>query len=534
MVWRLEREKRKPWCFLSNGACSVSSFREGARHAVVVLSVLMLSTAAIAENPDPAFSYDKVLVTSVQPYDAADLEVANQITAQWAQLLAKDAVVLEMDRVPVFETQGYDAQTYMRSCPVGSYAGCALVVGSRVDADWSIGATLDRVMLGADGSPMWSLTVHVVDVSGAVEVVSFALTYDASLQEVLSEGVRSVFQEVLHGVHHGQDIRADARVSAEDSFDRMAQTLEGLERSLGAIEQRDSVRVITPPKLTQEDLGAYREGESPWERLNLSEGSYVRFRNSGLFLNDWTRRRSMARGALSVRAGVHGGTGPWGVSYQGAYLRDPNAGLQVVGTREMLSSVQGGSVGGGLDLGVGLTGWLEAGVSVGARSVTVEVLEDAQLLSESPNLTAAVATTQGRALLYGGYLRAVSRPAFTIRPGLHMGAGLWLGPSYQPSDEQLRGVSTSAEWVACVKPLVEVRLADHYGLVAGVGAQGRLGAGVPQESRTGDASALSFPTSSPPPGWGLSVSLELQARIRLKKAPLGPARPEPLLLGDEP
>ena len=520
MVWGVQSEKKMFRLFLLRGLSMIFG--------------LACGVCALAGEDARAFSYDKVLVTTVQPYDADDVDIADQITAQWSELLSSDAVIVPMSSVPVFQTQGYDATTYMRSCPAGSYAGCALVVGARAKADWAIGATLERVLMRADGLPMWSLTVHVVDVSGAVEVVSFALTYDSTLQDVLSEGVRRVFQEVLLGVHHGQDIRADAITTSGAVSERLAKTLEDLEISLGAIEQRDSVRVIEPPKLTQDDLGSYRKGESPWERLGLSERAYLLFRNSGLFLDDWTNRRRLARGALSVRGGVHGGAGPFGVSYQGAYLRDPAAGLEVVGRREMLSSVYGGNFGGGLDVGVGLTGWLEVGAFVGARSVSVEVVEDAQLASDSVNLTSSSAMTQGRATVYGGFVRAVTRPAFVLRPGLHIGLGVWAGPTYEPSDEQLSGLPALQSAVVSLKPLLEVRLADHYGLVASVGAQGRVGPGVATETRAGDASGLTFPTASPPQAWGVAVSLELQARIRLKKLPSGPSRPEPLLLGESP
>ena len=113
-------------------------------------------------------------------------------------------------------------------------------------------------------------------------------------------------------------------------------------------------------KLSKADLEALRAGEQakPWEAVDMSEGEYRRYSNSGKLLGEWRRLRRGKFGQLIGRLSIGGGVGPYGQYMDGRYLIDDTT-LQRTYREQYQFASQASHFDVDLELGFGVLPFLE-------------------------------------------------------------------------------------------------------------------------------------------------------------------------------
>lgn len=310
----------------------------------------------------PAFADDTpVLVSALQARNAEATGLAALIENFLAQELGKnpDLAVLRVEDTPAFDQ--YSARVWMEGCPPGEIVGCTLVLGQRAGATFAVTGTVQSLVEGT------RVGIDILDIEGSRSVLSFQSELRGGSDEAFAEGVAKVLVAAIRGELGERDIREG---EAETSMDRevLARQLEDLSRELGEVTVEVSRRVIKRPAYTTEDLARSMraEGGNPWERLGMSPGEYLRYKNSGRSLMDW-RERAMGRaGQALIRpwAGYLGG--PWDGVFYGRYAYDAVGGsLQVVDAYSTQVVQEGGGGGVGISAGYGLFPALDVGGVLG-------------------------------------------------------------------------------------------------------------------------------------------------------------------------
>ncbi|MEQ1565638.1 MAG: hypothetical protein ABMA64_08375, partial [Myxococcota bacterium] len=271
------------------------------------------------EEPVAAtFNADRVLVATFQAEDPESEADAARLFEQMVAAVGARNELVPMSEVPRFEPQDYGADLYMRGCPPTRYAGCALVVGQRVDTDRVLGATVRRDPDEFEaGATVLVLTVHVVDVVEAREIATFGIPVPPDREAATLAGVARVFDDIVRGDYELRDLRpegpsADEQRLEQERKDRLAASLAALETELGtAVRSGDAGWIDV--KLTRADLADYtsRDEPPPWDRMDLTPGAWLRYANSGMDLETWRRTGAGRFGKVLLRAGGGFGGGPW-------------------------------------------------------------------------------------------------------------------------------------------------------------------------------------------------------------------------------
>jgi hypothetical protein len=416
----------------------------------------------------PVFNADTVLVTTFQPETPdADADV-DRLYHLLADRLGQSNAVVPMSKVPRFEPQGYDAAVYMRGCPPGKYAGCALVLGQRAQTDRAIGCTVRRDPDEFEvGKTNLVITVHLVDVAEASEVASFALPVPPDKEPQTVEGIARLFDDVVHGDYERRDVRPDGP-SADEVADekarqqQIAASLSELEQQLGTAVRTEDVGRIEPPRVTKADLAAYegREETPPWQPLGLSPSQYRRYANSHQDIQSW-RTTGQGRFAKVVfRATAGGGGGPWSESYRAQTLLS-EADLQPVDSVQFVEVVDHGAAVGDLELGLGVTPWLDVTFAAAIRNGQAEYLRDEDVQNQisvpsRPTSYAMSSWQEGVRATFAPF------PRWPARPTAAVGVARWSGAGIPASDRFPRLAAPNATLVE-VLPGVE---ADATPLVA--------------------------------------------------------------------
>ena len=383
--------------------------------------VTALAGAQAPDAPDEA----RVLVTTLQTLPTTEEWPAGEVEAlQSALARAFDDrhTLVSLEEVPPFRVHGYGPELYMKSCPPDRYAGCALVLGQRVGAPWAVGGTLQRRIDTFDGSTYEVFEVAIVDVERTVELARFTVEWSPERGRSIAEGIVRLFDELRPSASEIRDLRDDGGGADLDPATRarLAESLRELETKLGlAISSEVTVR--EPERVTKASLDAVRrqEGPMPWAQLDMREGEYIRYLNSGHDLGTWRRAARGRQGQLFVRLAGAATTGPWHQNAEGQLLRS-GFDLKPVHTVQYVEAVRGSTATGLLELGFGVLPFLDVSAVVSRRSSQATLVrdEDVQGQASIPTTptTLSYGTTQwgGRLTAAPLFLHQIARPILVV------------------------------------------------------------------------------------------------------------------------
>jgi hypothetical protein len=401
---------------------------------IAACSLLLGAVAAPAARaqdevaPQEAFSLDTVFVSRFQASDPSLRPQADAARVMLERRLGSEFIVLARDEVPAFED--YSAEVYLSSCPPDQFFGCAFVIGERASAQWVITGELTD---GLDGP---QVDLSFVDVADSRLVFSFSAEWSDSSAAVFGDTVADLLGKIVAGAAVERDIReesAEQKAKRErDEIEALRQSLAGVEDELGALERSLVVERIEAPKLTEEQLRAYRESEEapPWERLGMSESTYVRYRNSGMSLARW-RELSRGRSArVLVAASAGTAVGPWSQEFDGRRGLD-NSNLQPIEIDQWQEVSRGEGLLLDLELGFGilpeLTAYGSAAYRIGRFDYRFFNEVEGQTPPDVPEVQTAVLDTWQ----WAGRLEFAPFPTWTARPTLTGGLAFWAGRPIQ-------------------------------------------------------------------------------------------------------
>ena len=417
--------------------------------AALTMTLAVWSPAVAQEAPVPApisasvLELNTLLISPIQAMDADLTEEAKRVGALLTTQLGETNITLGIEEVPRFEAQDYTAETYVLACPAGEYSGCALVVGQRAPADWVVGATLNHSpsdVLGETDELL--LTVYFIDVRNTREVVNFAVVIGGANddQQVIG-GIASVYDKIVKGAMAEVDVRGDVldpKVEAELKSRRAeiaAASLVELESQLGEI-------VITPPseidaqRVTRASLKEFdnREDTAPWDRLGMTEGQYLRYRNTGLELSIYRRRIRGRFGQILVRASAGGGKGPFGLHHEGRNaVGFDGTTFTVMQIDQFQELRQASNSLFSAEVGFGVAPFAEVAFVIGSRSAGFTYVFDQDEVGD-PSFVDEPLLTPGSTIQFGGHATFAPLPLRQFRPTATIGLMAWRGRTIPVSD----------------------------------------------------------------------------------------------------
>lgn len=349
--------------------------------AVLSLLPLLLSTPAQAQD-EPA----RVFVSEFQ--------AENKEAASLAALLSGylHAVLSETDglqAIPVSAAPDFgdhSALVYLLSCPPGEYLGCAYVVGDRVDARYAVAGTVETQTSGS------RVHITIIDVWESREALAFDAELGLGDDQAFAEGVAEILVAVIDGREgRHDDIREfddpDAADAAERDAELAAQQLAALAAEIGDVTTLTSRggADIDRPEYTLEDLSkdSQTDAAKPWELVGMAPGEYIKFKNSGLTVNDWRDLAAGRRMQVMVRLGAGYGQGPWDETYRGWYTIDADT-FQVQEARawQVRTGASGGH--GGLWVGFGVHPLVEVDVGAGFQTGQFHMHIQKEVVGDEP------------------------------------------------------------------------------------------------------------------------------------------------------
>lgn len=475
----------------------------------------LLAASAFAQDPDegpaPLMQLDSLLVAPVRAPDALRAD-AERLTAHLTgELESGTWEVARVEDAPPF--QDYDAATYMRACPEGRYAGCAMVVGQKMELDWAIATELSQP--GAERH----LAVTFVDLRGSQEVFSIGLTVAEGREEAVMRSVAALLERVVSGAFEAPDIRdlptedpAETERKRQERAARIAANLDQLEEELGDVEIADVGR-LEPVRLGMEDLERYRgaEGVKPWEQAGISERAFIRYKNSGLDLQSWKRRAAGRAGMILLRAEVGGGRGASAESYHGWVALGDD--LVVEETDALLEARNTGQFTAGAELGIGVLPWLELGGGAWTQTGTFTYVVDQDVEGDPVQIPSRPSTQPMGSVRFGGGATVAPLPAKDARPTFTVQLSRWSGKGFTPPDDRLRRLP--APTLAILEPAVggELRASEHATLQARLGMSVPVGGTAAYRDQAGDSALPTVIAPEGVPGVGWSLRVGVQARI---------------------
>lgn len=394
------------------------------RIASLVLSALLALAPSVAQGAD-TFNLDTVLVA---PFEGAKLmkEDENRIREAVSQRLGQSVLIVEMGEVEKFD-EGYDAWTYMASCPPGQHEGCAAVIGERGKAEWVVTGSITQ------GETAIEVNTIILSIKENRSVLDFKVTLTPENEAAYPDGVADVLARILEGAHKQVDIRErgeDPQVLAQLEKEQEAEIARGLlelEQSLGEVVRAEVRGELTRPKLTREKLDemAEREDGAPWERLEMTRAEYKRFKETGWDRKEWARWANGRFGELILRVGFGGGVQPYGQAFDGRYaLSDVD--LTVVQQVSFGELRNGGVTGADFELGFGVWRFLEVTGVFGLKSAPYEYTIYQEVVGQTVIEKLPI---QDRTTTFFGGARItfVPLPTYRVRPMIGAGFLVWKG-----------------------------------------------------------------------------------------------------------
>lgn len=398
------------------------------------------------------FDLNSVLVATFEADQAFLESEADRVRKLVEQALGQAYVVVRMAEVPPFTD--YSADIYLRSCPAGQYIGCVFVVGGRAQTDWTIGGRVSAVQGG------YQVDLSFIDVDEAKLVLEFDVVLDGANDGEFKEGVLRIMDALVNGEVSELDVRRDpeaeraAAAEAErrkqlatefsegnqyedpDDFRRGTVGLDAYVEGEDELDGEDAPRSsgTAGGKVTMADLQemAERGGLPPWEKAGLKMGQYRLYRNSGKKLRDFKAQLQGRKGEVLIKASLNVGQGPWGQVHDSWFVVDADANENAITRDDILAEYDAQyprgalGIGGQLELGYGLTPWLELTAHVGIRSAPYDVRIFKIRELTDPDVP-AFEERRGTPWFAGLRFGFVPMPAYPARPTLHIGASYVAG-----------------------------------------------------------------------------------------------------------
>ncbi len=490
---------------------------------MLLLPLLLAAGAAHAEDRTP------VLVSSFQARNAESEEIASAIEAAVAKQLKRHEglEVLRVEDSPEFED--YSARVYMESCPSGETVGCTFVVGERAHATWAVTGSVQALAQGT------RVDVDIVDVDGSRVAVSFRSDLEEGGDKAFAEGVARLLESAIAGeVGKVEDIRHTGKEETEEKprtkeeEARIAAELKAVSDELGGFTasfKRSNV-AIERPKLTESDIAerSTQEGSKPWERLQMTPGEYLHYKNSGLDLVTWRARSEGRRMQVIVRAGGGFINGPIDGQYYGRYILD---GVQTVDAYSAQAITSGSGAYGTLSIGFGVHPLIDVAFQAGLAGGHFNYLISQEVVDQPVQFDPV--EEQQTSVLLGPRVTVALLPTSTFRPTFGAGAywmrGSGIAEHILPPDE-LAQFDAQYTWNVEVFGGGEVRLGDHLDLYAQVPVSFLVGGDRLAEEAYGGGILSGIQTPTPATAVGVAVNLGVQVRF-------GGSKPKALSVLDE-
>lgn len=472
-----------------------------------------------------------VLVSALQPSSPEGVELATLLEGYLADEIARDPElqVLRIEETRPFED--YSARVYIEGCPPGDILGCSSIVAERGGADFAVTGTVRSSAAGTE------VEVDILDMKESRVVVSFKSELAAGDDKVFAQGVARILAAAVRGqVGEEADIRNTEDDDDDDAQkldnDAVARQIAQLSKDLGEVTVALSRpnRVIPKTTYTVDDLAEQSDtdGLKPWDRLKMTPGEYLRYKNSGFDLVEWRARSAGRQGQLLISPMFGYANGTMAGSFYGAYATSaspPDSGLSgcpsCVDSYSAESQQSGPGAWINAVVGYGLTQTIDVGVSVGVQTGSftrdVDYLKVDQIVAETTDPQSFTASR----LTLGARVGVGLFPARSIRPRL--GGGL----------DWMRGYSVTQfeampEWITVFPApnlLVgqayvggEARLSKNVDFVLQVPLTMMLAGTQPSTSRTGSQDVVTESVPNGPKLVGVGVSAGVQIRLLGKKA----------------
>lgn len=472
------------------------------------LAVLALPARA-ADTP--------VLVSALQPTSPSARARAAELEAAIAREAAAlpGVHVLRVEDTPPFED--YPARVYIDGCPPGDALGCASIVAERGHAAFAVTGT---VRAGADGD---EVEVDILDVAGGRVVVGFTSTVPAGDAAVLAGGVARLLAAAVRGeigaevdVRHADDDDDDTPAVHPDN-DAVAREIATLSRQMGEamVELSTPGRPIPRTTYTVGDLArdAETDGLTAWERVGMTPGGYLRYKNSGLSLPEWRARAAGRRGQLLITPAAGYATGAMAGSFYAAYATDDST--QVV--ESWSAERQQGGSGAWLTgtVAYGITPFLDVGAAVGLQTGQYTLDVDGEVVGQIPEPSDPLVFPVSRVTV-GPRATLAFVPARAVRPRVGVGVD-WM-PAYQVADVQVlpAWVATFPAAGLLVGQLAvggEARVSSRVDVVLNVPITLLLSGADASTAHTGSVAVVPTTTPEGPPRVGAGVALGVQVRL---------------------
>lgn len=398
-------------------------------------------------------SGSRIFQAPFQSYDPAlNAESARLTQVLQLHLMQRGVDLATIDQVPPWPD--YSALVYLLACPQGQYPGCALVCGNRVGARWTVGGTVTHGLRGVNAN------LTFVENRSGLEAIAFGVALHGNNDADLTRAVDVILGKLTSGALAQVDLRRAEvdpmeRARVEEARNRvLAESLAELERSEGQMARQD-VAVQQAEKLDKETLKAEyaeREEAKPWEKVGLSEGAYVRWKNSDLRLEDWKDLARGRAGALVFRASLAGGSGPFGQYFDGRYAIDDD--LERAEAEQFQFVSQAPHVAVDLEAGVGLAPFLDLTAHYAYRNSRFTYLINQERVGAPVVVDRPVGNSYATWQV-GGRLNLVPFPVKSVRPTFHLGVAYWKGSSW---DLLVQGVQDLEPMKPMDQVLVQVGL----------------------------------------------------------------------------
>jgi hypothetical protein len=464
-----------------------------------VALVLASALGPVAAHADDVFRLDPVFVSVFRVEDPEDEATARAVERRVAARLAERHLVVPVSDVAGFED--YSAEVYLRSCPRELLSGCAYVIGERAGADWAVDGFVEAAP-GDGGAVLVETTI--VDVRRARSVVTFTVRLDGTNDAAWADAVANLVDR-LAAQGDPEDIRdlsaaaAAEREAALRAAEReaVAQSLDTITAGLKGSRTRTDGGAVRPVRVTAAQIAAWQAQEAapPWERVGLDPRRYRIYRNRGEDLATFRAQMRGRGGALIVRGGLGGGYANGRVSLDARWAIDP-ATTEVVGLEQRLAVIGGGGPLAALEVGYGLTPWLDVAVGGASRRGQHDWLVHAESIDRPreprPRSTGAAGEIEGLARVTFAPL-----PLGRARPLATAAVGAWTGPSMARFVDfaSAPALTPPARPVAIRGRLGlggEVEVADRVQLFARAELVAPFGPAVREEVIVGDPSRITF------------------------------------------
>jgi hypothetical protein len=340
-----------------------------------------------------------------------------------------DLRVIRIDEAP--RIHDMTAEMYLETCPPGQSVGCSFVVAENAGANFALAGTVQALSTGA------RVEIVIIDVAAAREVLAFMVDLGQGDDERFAEGVAGVLVSVVRGeAGRVEDIR-DLQEDPEADYSGAISQLSRLTQEIGdvtTLNVRRSTK-IERPKLTEDDIAdrMETEGLKPWDRVNMGPQEFMRWRNSGMSLEEWRQRTSGREMQLILRPGLGYGRGPVSAQYYGSYARGGADSLAVQEVYAWQSQIGGSGIVSSLAAGFGVTPYLEAGFQFGFAGGRYDIEVQTKTVNNTAAPTKPTSHANGN-LFLGPYLLGAFLPGSPIRPVVGMGFLYWKGTSIEQKE----------------------------------------------------------------------------------------------------